>query len=171
MESSGSINSSVTPCQILIQLLSWNDSRFTPACQTTICHHICEILLWLSARKLYKKPEELQESLYNKRGAKGSPRILSKNILLYPSMHMWKKCLWNNCSLQNISTHKCWNYLSTRKRSICSCCRSLFWSVGKLRASLPPPPLLNLARREKTEPWPFCLLLALQSPVHPLQSF
>lgn len=171
MESSGSINSSVTPCQILIQLLSWNDSRFTPACQTTICHHICEILLWLSAKKLYNKPEELQESLYNKRGAKGSPRILSKNILLYPSMHMWKKCLWNNCSLQNISTHKCWNYLSTRKRSICSCCRRLFWSVGKLRASLPPPPLLNLARREKTEPWPFCLLLALQSPVHPLQSF
>lgn len=129
MESSGSRNSSVILYQILIQLLPWNNSRFIPACKTTVCNHICEIFLWVSVKKHYKKPEEFQESLYNEKGAKGSPRILSKSIFFCPSTHMWKNRLWNNCSLQNISTQKCWNYLSTQKRRVCSCCRSQFWSV------------------------------------------
>lgn len=64
-------------------------------------------------KETLQKPEEVQESQYNMRGSKGSPRIPSKNILFFPSMHMWKKCLWNNGSLHNISSQKCWNYLST----------------------------------------------------------
>lgn len=91
MESLVSRNSSAILCQSLIQLLPWNDSRFTPACQTRICHLICEILLWVSAKEPHKKPEELRESLYNNSITKGSPRIPSKNILLCPSIHMWKK--------------------------------------------------------------------------------
>lgn len=120
--------------------------------------------------QLNKKPEKLQESLYNTTGTKGSPRILSKNISHCPSMHMWKKCLWNNCSLQNISTQKSWNYLSTQQRGVCICCRPLSWLVGNLRATLPPL-LLNMGSREKTESWPFCSVLAFQRAVHQLQSF
>lgn len=121
-------------------------------------------------QKAWRTPRISVKQERHKGESKNPPRILSKNILLCPSMHMWKKCLWNNCSLQNISTQKCWNYLSTRKWSVCSCCRTLFWLAGNLCAALPPP-LLNLERRKKMEPWPFCLLLAFQSAVHQLQSF
>lgn len=99
-------------------------------------------------KETLQKPEEVQESQYNTRGSKGSPRILSKNILLFPSMQMWKKCLWNNSTLQNTSTQKRWNYLSTRQWSVCSC-HTLLWSVGNLCAAFPPP-LLNLERREES---------------------
>jgi len=122
VESSVSGNSSVIPCQSLIHLLPWNDSSFTPACQLTICHLICESLLWVSTKELHKKPEELRESLYNKSIAKRSPRIPSENILLCPNIHMWKKCLHNNCSLHNIGLHKFWSYSPAWKQSICSHC-------------------------------------------------
>lgn len=174
MESLVSRNSSAILCQSLIQLLPWNDSRFTPACQTRICHLICEILLWVSAKEPHKKPEELRESLYNNSITKGSPRIPSKNILLCPSIHMWKKkkkkCLRSNCSSHNISLQKCWNYLSTWNRSLCSCCHTLLWSAGNLCAVLPPaapkPGEKEADRDMLWWPRPFYLLLAFTGPVY-----
>lgn len=103
-------------------------------------------------KETLQKPEEVQECQYNTRGSKGSPRILSKNILVFPSMHMWKKCLWNNGSLQNTSTQKCWNYLSAQQRSVCSC-HTVLWSAENLCAAFPPPPWTWRGGRRQS--WPF----------------
>lgn len=120
--------------------------------------------------KSLKNSENLCTTTASRRGVQESQVKIFCFVQVFTCGKKKKKCLRSNCSSHNISLQKCWNYLSTWKRSLCSCCHTLLWSAGNLCAVLPPaapkPGEKEADRDMLWWPRPFYLLLAFTGPVY-----
>ena len=92
---------------------------------------------------------------------KGDSNNPKQKIFCFVQVRTCGKSASETTALCKTSAHRSAEIASPPEREAFAAAAVPFWAAGNLRAAFPPP-RLNLERREKTEPWPFCWLLAFQ---------